>query len=375
MRRILIALALAMASTEAATQTTEGAEERTEQRTLTERVSEWVQRTIGWAPTGQVRELQAELEQLTTALDQREDAVRRNEEAVRQQAARNRRRGAELRNQAAALEQQEEEVEEGLLQADQTMKESRAIALTAAILAAAAGGWSLWRLQPSTVARLNQRRRTAEQGLRAMRAEWDEAHAKLRKKASALTAAKRKNNVLRNALDGAEARCRDAMAAAEETVETSGTQMGEVPRTGDPSRTPSDWPIGRILMHDRRDETGVNVAPDIGSWPHSSSPNRCNGQPPGRRWGGRHDAVHPGMQFAAALAERRTERGSQKGTVLRHLPHRARWVVSLDQVALAVGSMAGQLAVTARCVDMVQSQYFSRYNRPLGEGNTKPCKR
>ena len=218
MRRILIALALAMASTEAATQTTEGAEERTEQRTLTERVSEWVQRTIGWAPTGQVRELQAELEQLTTALDQREDAVRRNEEAVRQQAARNRRRGAELRNQAAALEQQEEEVEEGLLQADQTMKESRAIALTAAILAAAAGGWSLWRLQPSTVARLKQRRRTAEQGLRAMRAEWDEAHAKLRKKASALTAAKRKNNVLRNALDGAEARCRDAMAAAEETT-------------------------------------------------------------------------------------------------------------------------------------------------------------
>ncbi len=51
-----------------------------------------------------------------------------------------------------------------------------------------------------------------------MRAEWDEAHAKLRKKASALTAAKRKNNVLRNALDGAEARCRDAMAAAEETT-------------------------------------------------------------------------------------------------------------------------------------------------------------
>ena len=65
MRRILIALALAMASTGAAAQTTEGAEERTEQRTLTERVSELVQRTTGWAPTGQVRELQAELEQLS----------------------------------------------------------------------------------------------------------------------------------------------------------------------------------------------------------------------------------------------------------------------------------------------------------------------
>ena len=221
MRTILIALTVALASVGAAAQTTEGAAEPTEQRTWSERISGWIQRISGWAPTGEVRELEAELVELTIALEQREDAVQRGEEAVRQQAARNRRRGAELRDQAAALQQREEQVEKdttnALLQVEQIRNRSVGIAWTAVVLGGGLGFWSLWRLQPSTVARLNQRRRAAEQGLEAMRGERDDARAQLRKRASALTAAKRKNTLLRHALDGAEARCRNAVAAAEET--------------------------------------------------------------------------------------------------------------------------------------------------------------
>ena len=73
--------------------------------------------------------------------------------------------------------------------------------------------WSLWRLQPSTVARLNQRRRAAEQSLASMQGERDEAQGQLRKRASDLTAAKRKNTVLRKARDEAEANRREAESA------------------------------------------------------------------------------------------------------------------------------------------------------------------
>ena len=50
-----------------------------------------------------------------------------------------------------------------------------------------------------------------------MRVERDEAHAESQKRASALSAAKRKSTLLRNALAAVEARYRDVVATAKET--------------------------------------------------------------------------------------------------------------------------------------------------------------
>ncbi len=240
MRTIGITLMLAVASAGTAAQTTEGAAQPSYDGELFRRTA----RFHNWAPVGEIREreaaikeAEAELEAERTAVAEREEEVLKDEAAVAQRerdvlrdetAVAQRER--DVLNREDAVSEHEEKVlkdeaavselkEAALREASQIRDRSVGIAWTAVVLGGGVGFWSVWRLQPSTVARLNQRRRTAEQGLASMRDERDEAQAQLRKKASALTAAKRKNTLLRKAVDGAEAKCRDAEAAVEETKE------------------------------------------------------------------------------------------------------------------------------------------------------------
>ena len=200
MRTILIALMLAVASAAAAAQTAEGPADRPGL------LSRWVEEiTDGRLERREaaVEEREAALEDRQAGLEEREAAVQKREEAVRQQEETNRRRTRGLRYQADALRgaeetrtaefqeqtdvltaefqeqadalrereaQLEEDVTNALLEAEQVLERSSGIAWAAVILGGGVGFWSLWRLQPSTVARLNQRRRAAEQGLASMQA-------------------------------------------------------------------------------------------------------------------------------------------------------------------------------------------------------------
>ena len=200
MRTILIALMLAVASAAAAAQTAEGPADRPGL------LSRWVEEiTDGRLERREaaVEEREAALEDRQAGLEEREAAVQKREEAVRQQEETNRRRTRALRYQADALRgaeetrtaefqeqtdaltaefqeqfqeqadalrereaQLEEDVTNALLEAEQVRERSSGIAWAAVILGCGVGFWSLWRLQPSTVARLNQRRRAADRSER-----------------------------------------------------------------------------------------------------------------------------------------------------------------------------------------------------------------
>ena len=150
---------------------------------------------FGYASIEAVQDREAAVKEREAALDDREAAVKERaarleegEAAVEQlmAEAQEREAGAEIQSQqaAAALEAAREEsanVQRREQAISQLRDESRAIVWAAAILAAGVAAWSLWRLQPSTVARMNQRRRTAEQNLAAMQGERDEAQHELQK--------------------------------------------------------------------------------------------------------------------------------------------------------------------------------------------------
>ena len=171
MRTIVIALMLVVASAAAEAQTTEGARQPTYDRGLFERTA----RFHNWAPVGEVREREAALEEATAALADRTVAVEEVERAVgrRETAVSQREREVSQREDDAVSA--EAAVSQGEKEAARIKDRSIGIAWTAVILGAGLGAWSLWRLQPSTVARLNQRRRAAEQGLAAIRGERDDA--------------------------------------------------------------------------------------------------------------------------------------------------------------------------------------------------------
>ena len=220
MRMALNAVILTAASVAATAQTTEGTLEPAERSWWSERL----ERLSGWAPNEAlhdleraVREREAALEDREAELEDREATVQKQEEAVRRHEKINRRRTTVLRHQADALRQRgaqlEEDVTKALLEAEQIRERSLGIAWAAIILGAGLGAWSLWRLQPSTVARLNQRRRAAEQNLASMQCERDEAQTQVRKKAAALTAAKRKSTLMQKAQDETAAKYHEAESA------------------------------------------------------------------------------------------------------------------------------------------------------------------
>ena len=220
MRMTLIALMLTVASAAAAAQTTEDAPDGRSWLEIGQLFDEFAE-LFGYAPVGDVREREAALNEAEAALEERTTTVQAEERAVRrrraavqadERAAAQHEAALAQRERDALSQRQEAEaaVSEREKEAAQIEAESRGIAWAAVILGAAVAGWSLWRLQPSTVARLNQRRRAAEQSLASMLRERDEAEGQLRKRAGALTAAKRKNTLLRKALDEAEASRREA---------------------------------------------------------------------------------------------------------------------------------------------------------------------
>ena len=209
MRMTLIALMLTVASAAAAAQTTEDAPDGRSWLEVGQLFDEYAE-LFGYAPVDEVREREAALKEAEGGLEERTGAVQADERAVgRREAAVSQRERDVLRR----LQEAEAAVSEREEDAARIEDESIGIAWTAVILGAAVAAWSLWRLQPSTVARLNQRRRAAEQSLASMQGERDEAQGQLRKRTSDLTAAKRKNTVLRKARDEAEANRREAESA------------------------------------------------------------------------------------------------------------------------------------------------------------------
>ena len=219
----LIALMVTVASAAAAAQTTEDAPDGRSWLEIGQLLEEFAE-LFGYAPVDDVREREAALNKAEAALEERATAVQADERAVRRRRADVQADERAVAQHEAALAQRERDalsqrqeaeaaVSEREKEAAQIEAESRGIAWATVILGAAVAAWSLWRLQPSTIARLNQRRRAAEHRLASMQGERDEAQGQLRKRAGALTAAKRKNTLLRKALDEAEASRREADTA------------------------------------------------------------------------------------------------------------------------------------------------------------------
>ena len=209
----LSALMVTVASAVAAAQTTEDVPDGRSWLEIGQLFDEFAE-LFGYAPVDDVREREAALNKTEAALKERATTVQADERAVAQHEA-----ALAQRERDALSQRQEAEaaVSEREREAAQIEAESRGTAWAAVILGAAVAAWSLWRLQPSTIARLNQRRRAAEHRLASMQGERDEAQGQLRKRAGALTAAKRKNTLLRKALDEAKASRRE--------VETAITQL------------------------------------------------------------------------------------------------------------------------------------------------------
>ena len=300
MRMTLLALMLTVASAGVAAQTAEDAPDGRSWLEIGQLFDEFAE-LFGYAPVDEVREREAALKEAEAALEERTTIVQTEERAVRRRRAAVQADERAVAQHEAAVAQREAVVSEREKEAAQIEAESRGIAWTAVILGAAGAAWSLWGLQPTTVARLNRRRRAAEQSLASMQDERNQAQGELRKRVAALTAAKRKNTLLRKARDEAEASHREAESAvAQVTIELEEAKrmiawIGEARDEAQRKRREAETTITRLRAELKDAKRNANRR----SW-IPKDPGRHGAAGPGRA-GGRAQERHQGRLEAGRV--------------------------------------------------------------------------